>query len=900
METGGGMMMQQPGTTGIDPDVVATFATTAHIFFYSQDANEKKQAEAYFHGLKKNTDLGFPIFVAVCRQLPYHQPASSSSAGGGIEHVLAAQLLSQICKKTLDMRNEHVSVVADLTAVCTNVLGDIANKVLAQLVLAFAALVLRLYIVTKLSRGSGAETIIFQAVQSVCLLIPARSDIGTKIVGAIAELCISKDFASMVPSGVLGPNHAKINVPATVLAGIVEDNLGLALQLCCNNLVTSGNANGSSNGPGDAVAAIISTDNFANIAAVSNWMQLCAGLWDEPAVPDMSFTQTLCLLWAQSPALIFAHKFIRSYAESCWAIRQSMQQQQQQHASAVHEQSIGVLRDCFENCSEIVIGQCALAVRFLKLALVGGCDERVMGLVSEGFTLSLSEVTGMLELSASFLQPFLTEVSSVFSQQMSGYLLSHQVQRATTDRFDFEACVTTKFDDIWKLISRLFQYAREFGETLVPCCQLVNGSRTHLDHGKSIWITSIAMFSSKFAVIVNSFVQECKVIAANTVSSVVLSSGNGGSIPSQDAVGEYLKYLKIFMVESVDSSFNYFIELFKAMSEVTRTGNIENPEAATKVFAAVDTLIAASIVASEESISIQQQAGGVSMPDELAEFRKSLRDTMRELCNIDKGVLYTLLRDTMARISELQQQPVVQQAMHGNIVELESRLHLISALTKTIKEMIAASSFAAGWQTAMTQFLGVLSALGADECLSIIRYRSLARMIVVIVGDLLPSICNLQLIQRLAQAVAIGKNNTMMSADTDDWRLSLPALYINCFLALLACSYDHAEVVNGPTTSVHGDLLPFRVKQDHIGIVSVLKGTESLQYFSAIQSSGFVGGDNLSANTNLLPTVCAAIREFHGAGSGTEGDSASILKALLTIPVDGTQGETSKIAQSLV
>jgi hypothetical protein len=212
-----------------------------------------------------------------------------------------------------------------------------------------------------------------------------------------------------------------------------------------------------------------------------------------------------------------------------------------------------------------------------------------------------------------------------------------------------------------------------------------------------------------------------------------------------------------------------------------------------------------------------------------------------------------MLQDTMSRVTTLHS--ISNGSDVSGFVELEARLHLISAVTKLLKDVLAGVDESLSWHTAMMQFLSTLSSSVHENCA--VFQRSLAKMIVIIIGDLLPCLCDTNLFSRMSAVVGVD------SPVLGNYRAGLPGLCVQCLSALLLTS-DHREVVLDKavdTSEQAMDMLPFRVKQDHIGFVSLLKAVDSLPFF--IGTSRFTPGDG-SLNLELLSMCTRQLAVYYG------------------------------------
>jgi hypothetical protein len=298
---------------------------------------DKKQAEAYFNLLKRNTQSGYLTCLAVLRKPSLRGSVASCAPLDSVELavlILAAQVLGQLCRKQVSSETDALSSVVPIIS-WYSARREKTGPVVAQLVVVVAVLLVKSYIAAKMSLHSSASTFIIESVQSIREHLPMA--VVVQITGAVADVCLSNDFSVLVPTNDLG--FAKADFEKSVLAHLVKDNLSSILHFNSGTLLPLCEK-------GSNASPIISEENFVKIAAVACWMQLCMHFDDLAAAVEVLSWEPVCLTWVDSSCLLFAHKFVRSYLETCWSSRQDF----------LEMKSLGQMRQCCESCMEVLIG----------------------------------------------------------------------------------------------------------------------------------------------------------------------------------------------------------------------------------------------------------------------------------------------------------------------------------------------------------------------------------------------------------------------------------------------------------------------------------------------------------------------------------------------------------------
>jgi hypothetical protein len=161
------------------------------------------------------------------------------------------------------------------------------------------------------------------------------------------------------------------------------------------------------------------------------------------------------------------------------------------------------------------------------------------------------------------------------------------------ETLDFDRSMSTS-EDFWALIVRLLQHYRELGETFVPWIAAVGGSANSA--AGAMMFPSIIEFTSKLAAAVRGAVMYVKTLLCDTVAAAL------GNQPCNQhvrvAVRSYGHAAKHFMIEFVDCTYNYFVELFRIAAKVYQAGSAF----ANCAFASLAMLNAAALIVSEETV----------------------------------------------------------------------------------------------------------------------------------------------------------------------------------------------------------------------------------------------------------------------------------------------------------
>lgn len=233
-------------------------------------------------------------------------------------------------------------------------------------------------------------------------------------------------------------------------------------------------------------------------------------------------------------------------------------------------------------------------------------------------------------------------------------------------------------------------------------------------------------------------------------------------------------------------------------------------------------------------------------------------------------------------------------------------MHACTALNKQYVQHMTASLYqdpTLAWPRAL---LGLLSVAASD---SIASCRPLARMAVVLVGDLLPGLISALL--ELHDAARVGGHPHL--AHIEMLCREAGVVFDNC-VRLLLSSIDHPERPLGSLTALNqalqhhqqhhvldrvadttltpGWFLPFRVKQDHIGAVGFLKVAPLMgkmeafkNYFAGRGGEGGGGGGDSAATGGMscVQGLCASVSVLQQLQlSGTWVTGRSELRDALT------------------
>lgn len=256
---------------------------------------------------------------------------------------------------------------------------------------------------------------------------------------------------------------------------------------------------------------------------------------------------------------------------------------------------------------------------------------------------------------------------------------------------------------------------------------------------------------------------------------------------------------------------------------------------------------------------------------EVTEFREILRESIRDLLEKDISICKWLIESCQIELSHYIEMP-----LSCATWKCEALLHACSSIgqlwqskKRLVNYSVLNSLFP--WNT----WSHLLQTLVSSP--SVVNNRLLARVVVNLLGDL-------PMMLPMDQWISVDQNSTLDSVPSCWSQLFLPSIEF-CLLSLLhgektargslyLCLWDNStssiSALNCNNSTCSGFVVPFRLKEDHIGCVSIVKlfrliSNLSLNHSTQVIFYHLLSGHNLSAFEfleSIINQCCSSMHKY--------------------------------------
>ena len=366
------------------------FQTNAQCIIFSVSATQRREAEGYFTALKKRPDrvfaLCFEVLISGCR---------------AVETILAAQLLYGACKKCT-IPDHYLSLLQQALLVH----NDSPNSIKSPLHLAMSAAVLRKYCTMKLQDSSATSSLCW-ILDEIQRILP--STMCLRVLAGVAEVALTREFWSKqsttggnVRNGASGAGSGQGAFPPELLPRLIVENTTFVVSLSIQSTTSSASSDSLGDVHISSQADIFNSTQCERVSLVAQWMEVL--MQDNGPLPAAVMTtldslslSILLQVWTQSDLIPFIIECPCHYMTFFMA-----------HLSLVTPEdvstttSLTTARDCFESCTDIVIGLLHLATELLSRMLLSTNSSQVSIQVGSDQEAMVTLATNTLEKVCSF------------------------------------------------------------------------------------------------------------------------------------------------------------------------------------------------------------------------------------------------------------------------------------------------------------------------------------------------------------------------------------------------------------------------------------------------------------------------------------------------------------------